>query len=293
MGIVLELQRDCLNAEIRVSDILRKAKALAVKLDLSDLADWIHEELNGYSCALSELPLHRQCGGSPKFWHPYRGFCPIIVNHDRIREIVSTVYLSQSVIELESLIFSDKNNSLQYQYPAKIQEFLHERMDFQAECSLHFSGSQVNSVLDVVRNRILDWTLELEKRGIIGEGYTFDANEKREAAMITNHIHGSNIGVVGNVSGNARAEKFFNNGEVNAEILDSFLSEAANAIPALPDIIRNDVAIIVNDIRLELAGRKRSSFIKSGLDSLKKILEGAGGNLVAQAILSGIGIAVV
>ena len=38
-SLVEELQRDALNANAKVSDLLRKAKAIAVKLELPELED--------------------------------------------------------------------------------------------------------------------------------------------------------------------------------------------------------------------------------------------------------------
>jgi len=47
-SLVEELQRDALNANAKVSDLLRKAKAIAVKLELPELEEWVEHELNGY-----------------------------------------------------------------------------------------------------------------------------------------------------------------------------------------------------------------------------------------------------
>ena len=46
-SLVDELQRDALNANVKVSDLLRKAKTIAVKLDLPELACIIREDRVG------------------------------------------------------------------------------------------------------------------------------------------------------------------------------------------------------------------------------------------------------
>lgn len=203
-GIVLELQKECLDSHTSVADILRKAKVIAVKLDLKELVDWIDKELNGYvDDSLLDLPEYRKGRGSPKFFNPYRGYCPIIVGEGQYGDIISTVFLAQGVSALEDLAKDKKSDTLIYQYPPALQSSLQEQMEFAMECSLHFSRNQIRATLDYVRNRVLDWALELEKRGILGEDLSFDDSEKKEAQAVTNHIYGSNIGVLGSVGRDA------------------------------------------------------------------------------------------
>ncbi len=47
--IVLELQKDSLDQNVRVPDLLRKALVVAKKLKITEFEKWINNELNGYS----------------------------------------------------------------------------------------------------------------------------------------------------------------------------------------------------------------------------------------------------
>jgi hypothetical protein len=47
-SLIEELQHDALNSNVRVGDLLRKAKIIAVKLDLPEFEKWVENELNGY-----------------------------------------------------------------------------------------------------------------------------------------------------------------------------------------------------------------------------------------------------
>jgi len=49
--------------------------------------------------------------------------------------------------------------------------------------------------LESVRNRIFEWSLELEARGVLGEGLTF-SNEERERATNVTHNYTTNIGSI-------------------------------------------------------------------------------------------------
>lgn len=64
------------------------------------------------------------------------------------------------------------------------------------EQRLSIPTSEVKSALQAIRDRLLDWALDLEKRGITGEDMNFDEKEKQAAASQT-----FNIGNIGNFSG--------------------------------------------------------------------------------------------
>ena len=75
-SLVEELQRDALNAA-KMSDLLRKAKAIAVKLEFPELEEWVEHELNGYPGAMyrsiesssgRSKDAIRFTGGSPSFF---------------------------------------------------------------------------------------------------------------------------------------------------------------------------------------------------------------------------------
>jgi hypothetical protein len=59
------------------------------------------------------------------------------------------------------------------------------------------TGSQFRKIVEAVTDELLQWTTELEKRGIKGEEMNFDEKEKQSA---TNQIFNiQKLGVLGNV----------------------------------------------------------------------------------------------
>jgi hypothetical protein len=285
---VLELQKDCLDSRIPISDILRKAKAIASKLELDDLSEWIDQELNGYNIPRSELPAHRKGTGSPKFFNPYNGWCPIFTQDDDFGEILSAVHMPQPVSELEDLIRGNKTGTIIYGYPAPIQQVIHSQMDILFQCGLHFSTSQIVSALDFVRNKILEWTLALERKGITGKGHSFNDTEKQEAKVVTNHIYGSNIGVLGGVAGDVSNSGFsLSPNGPSLEEVSSLISRIREAAPALPTNVRAHIENKLAVAEAELSsGSPTSSHLKAALGSIRSILEGASGNLAAAGILA-------
>ena len=62
------------------------------------------------------------------------------------------------------------------------------------------SKSQVSGILDLVRNKLLDFALRLEDAGITGEGMSFSKEEKEQAERLQNIKIDNFQGILGNVS---------------------------------------------------------------------------------------------
>ena len=156
------------------------------------------------------------------------------------------------------------------------------------ECSLHFSGSQVRSVLDFVRNKILDWSLELEKRGIVGENYSFRPDDKQGARVVTNHIYGGNVGVLGSVAGDANNSDFYSNRDhITADSVQQLATKIREVMPALPPEVRVTISGPLADLeRQGKAAVPTVSKVSGALHSMRNALEGSAGNLAASGILA-------
>ena len=60
------------------------------------------------------------------------------------------------------------------------------------------------AIPEIVKNKVLDWALELEEKGVIGEGVSFSAQEKAAAHTIVFNINNSNIEQLNNMGNNNR-----------------------------------------------------------------------------------------
>lgn len=290
VGIVLELQRDCLESTVPASAILRKAKVIAAKLELNQLKAWLSSELEGYNCPPDDLPEYRKGIGQPKFNNPYNGWRPIMTDNGQFGRIIRTVFFMQPIAELEEL--AANNGTLIMYYNPGIQEALQRSLPVRMECGLHFSKTQIKVALDYVRNKTLDWTLELEGHWILGDGFTFGKAQKNEAKMVTNHIYGGNIGVIGvigSVEGDAVNSGFVSNsGNVDFATLSGLADQIEEAAAGLPRVTAEELRPSVKMLRSSLDSKDGSAAQKA-LAAIRKVLEGAGGSLVASAILAAIG----
>ena len=69
---------------------------------------------------------------------------------------------------------------------------------------LRLNRDQIRSIPDGVKDRVLDWALELERRSVLGENMTFSDKEKAEAHSITFNINNSQIEQLNNMGQNLR-----------------------------------------------------------------------------------------
>jgi len=58
-SIVLELQKEALDRNCSVSDLLRRALVVAKKLKLAEFERWVGNELAGYKGPVNEVPEYR------------------------------------------------------------------------------------------------------------------------------------------------------------------------------------------------------------------------------------------
>ena len=138
--------------------------------------------------------------------------------------------------------------------------------------------SQLWNIVEQVRNLILNWSLELEKAGVLGEDMHFSEQEKGDAKPVTQQFFIQNVGVLGSVTDQATVT---NQQTATAEVkLDlgqvrDFLSQARAALPQLPQKEQEAIRPVLETIDHELKTKKpNSSKIRTALGSLRKIEKG-------------------
>lgn len=283
-GLILELQRDCLDPKSETSDLLRKALVVSRKLALPGIQDWVSHELQGYPNGV-DIPEYRMMHGSVKAKNPYQGWVPFIIEDPKFSELVSTLPINSGIKELEDLVQNRSSNGLIMTYPKAAEAVLMRLMPMALPVALHISPSAVASIFDTVRNRILEWSLELESQGITGNNYSFTEPEK-VAAQNSYHIV-NNIGAMHNsqLQQVSDGSNQVQNNSMPLDDLTSFTDALLSRCQELGlgqdelDELQSDVSTI----KAQLASPKpKSGVIRSMLTSLKTVLEGAAGNVLAS-----------
>jgi hypothetical protein len=291
-SIIHQLQAEALDPKIKVSDLLRKAKVVAVKLELKDFLTWIEKELNGYDAKSNDaLPLYRVVGGETKAWNPYHGWVPVLFSDPKSQNALSERGVVQPIGELDDIIQSKRDGSLQMNFDAEAKNIIGKAVDFQTDFKFMLEYSAVAGILDAVRNTVLDWSLKLEKEGVIGKGVAFSKTEiekakSPQAIYNINHIEHF-AGTMGAVGAGANVHVTQLNADTK-EKLQGLLEQIKKYAPNIdideskrPELTKN-----ISELDAEVkSGSISPSKTKFLLGSIASILEGAAGNVAAAGII--------
>jgi hypothetical protein len=286
-SIVEELQRGAMDRNTPVSDLLRMAKVISVKLNLPDLAQWVDYELNGYGT--TEVPTYRILKGQLKGKNPFHGWQPVLFHDENVENHFTNHPIGQPVAQMEHMLSRVVGGSgamipLSGQAAAFVMEVTRVSLPF----AIIFSSSQAWGIVDAVRTSLLDWSLKLEKAGIRGEGVSF-SNEEQERA----HGDGStyHIGSIGNFTGNLGA----NSGTVNATFQQGSAREVLKLVEKIKanekelNLANAETARLkaaLNELTFEMnQSAPNQTKVRQAVSSIRNVAEGAVGSLAATGIL--------
>lgn len=196
MSLILELQEECLS-QANTTHLLRKAHLVAFKLELAEFDSWITTEMNGYADSNS-LPKYRQVAGTLKARAPeFAG--GITVNLSKQPFEVPVV---QPISVVDATI-SEPGSETQLALSLESANALIRDVPQLKGSSLFVTipKSEMKKILDGIRDKVLQWALELERAGITGESLSFTEKEKEaaktlEAVSVSVLIQGDNNGSV-------------------------------------------------------------------------------------------------
>lgn len=291
-GLILELQADALDPHARTSDLLRKALVISKKLGINEIERWITNELNGYT-EREEIPAYRKIRGEVKVWNPYHGWQPLNFGDPEHGEALSSRTIGQPISELDELREGGKDASLHVPFSQKITNALMRNMEVSLQPSLHVPHTEIVGILDTVRNNLLQWALELEQKGVIGEGMTFSKEEKSAATQVTYQIT-NNIGSMSHsqLQQHSSGSSQVINAALNLEALTELirlLKSAKSTLPLESSIRAEYVAEIQTLVSQASSPKPKTTILAESLKSIRTILEGAAGNVLASDLAQKIG----
>lgn len=276
-AIVPELVNMASDPTVSTGDLLRRALVVARRLAVAELVDWITFELEGYGG--QPVPDYRILRGQPEVFNPYRGYQPLIFPTPEWTELISTANVRQSIPELEQL--AQSKTGMRMNFPAELEHKLRQSIKIPLTPSLGLSTVQVHGIVEKVRSQILKWALDLEGRGIIGEGMTFTPQEKQAVQQIHNHF--------GDVSGSQIQISSNGATQTQANTTGSDLEALKGLVQALGVALERTQGDAADELRAELATLKAQAespkpkweIIKATARSIKTVAEGVAGNILA------------
>ncbi len=291
-GLVFELQRDSLNSEIRVSNLLRKALVISKKLNIIEIEEWLNKELDGYLLT-DDIPKYRTVRGEVKVWNPYHGWQPLYFDDIEMAEKFSERDTCQSIAELETLSEGD-GSRMRMPFPKHIEKSLMESMSVSLQPELITDKTEIIGILDAVRNNILNWSLELEQKGIFGEGMSFSNEEKKIAHQTTYQVT-NNIGSMHNsqLQQDSSGSTQSLNVVASSGDLQKFVEELKNSIESLKLQQEQTQELKEAIATLEIQAnspKPKNIIIDESLRTVRNILEGATGSIAASGLIYQLGL---
>lgn len=267
-SLVHDLQNDLRRSDKSVTEMLRTAKLISAKLGLSEISAWLDSELNGYKNGQKAPDYRTISGGSLYVLTPHRGwqFAGHLGPKWRHRN-------PQGIAELEELA---KGEIVSYtpnpHVPLKLTGGWDDGNSHLYPQEVQHSSVEIKRILEAVKNRLLDWAIELEQRGILGDNMSFDAQEKQSAQRQTFHIQNA-TGIFGNVSNSNVA--IYDYGSIHQAVKDAGVSRDA----------RNEIEDILDELK-EATPENRESLIERGKAWVVKNqdLLGATASIVLKAL---------
>ena len=201
--MLTDIREDLLNESAPLVNTLRKARVFAHELQSSELREWVMSELDGYADS-GNVPDYRRVP-LPVFGNFHGSFQRrmghVLVStfglEEPFKELADVLVVTEGVASIEEMLLSGEQE-FQRRIPPEITQLMREK--------LHMSGGMVlfetyqriprgvlSGILDTIKNRLLEFVLELQGKAVMAAtstGGRVEPDEIRNAINVT--IYGSN-----------------------------------------------------------------------------------------------------
>ncbi len=280
-SIVLELQKELLNSNCDVLSVLRKAHLIALKLNLTEFDEWIKSELNGYH-NVNCIPDYRLAYGELKAFNPHKGWIPVIIPDSKIERMICCQKFNNSISELKQLCNDSRTDYLICNFSGEMQKKYFGNPSYLY--AIHVSVSKVKSIIDSVKNCLLEWTLKLESEGVLGEDMIFNQEETLSAQSIPQNVY-NYYGMV--ISGDIKDSQIANdnasinivkNKGVNMSDFEKIAKSITDNICCLDNENKKTVLDSIEMLKEELnKPEPKTKYISNGIKLLAPIMTIANG----------------
>lgn len=160
---IYELQQMALNDGVDIEQLLRKAYLLSIRTMQKDKEEWIDNELNGYK-NVDNLPDYRYVHGELKAYGS-RGWVPMHFGKKEQAEYFSIAPFTKSVSEILEEYKKSSTGFASYSITDEWTQILNKSGSFSTTYNFFVPTGQLKQIVNSIQNKILHWTIELEKGG--------------------------------------------------------------------------------------------------------------------------------
>jgi hypothetical protein len=266
---VHDLQAAIVQGKQSLTQLLRQTKLIAAKLSLEDVEEWVDCELKGYPKGV-EPPAYRE------FTTQHVEVRNPMVGWKFAGQLELALRANEPIAEIEQLSKGDMlYMSLDQKENFPIRDTLGGSLGSDWNQRIGTPASEFKNILERVKDELLQWTTELEKRGIKGEDMDFDESEKKTAGKMVFNI-GTVQGMVGNVTSSQVTVHDYSS--IHQLLIDHKIpKQERRELEDLMDELRETP----HDKRPSLLARAEKWIVKH------KGLLGAGAEIIGKAIKAG------
>lgn len=284
-SLIGEIIEKSISSDTSLAQLLRMVKVAALRLDLPELGDWVQNELSGYD---RDTPDYRSVEGQVVAKSPYHGWIGVSGDPKTLR-LLQKRKMAGSIAHLEAMITQtsseDGGGFCVMPFNPELAQKILGRDAYMAEVvGTQITTSSIIAVLDQVRGKILDWAIEMEKLGVVGEGMTFSRKEKEEAAKGTTQIIFS--GPIGTFAGHVGTGNSSGAITVSGTDMSQVIELVKSIKSSVPELIGfgadTSLETVMENLTAEVeAPSPDKNKIKSFISLAQTALAGASGNLMA------------
>lgn len=169
MDMLNEIKADLVDESVPLSTVLRKAKVLAYQLDSDDLKHWVSQELGGYDPE-EDVPHYRilptRCIGT--WTDGYRmirnyGVPLAMIDDEKLRSLLTRVPVLAGIRAIEETAGQESLRvTVSADVTGWVNSFVPEESFGYMDIAYTLGPGDFEQILDTVRNRLLDFILELD-----------------------------------------------------------------------------------------------------------------------------------
>lgn len=272
-SLVNELLSKALDENCSVPNLVNHAFVVAKKLKVYGFVNWLRLEMNGYEYEY-EMPTVRRCIVEVRTLTRNR-WIPIVFEQEEDAKNLSEVFMNLPISTLVSWVDEGKSE-IELPFSPEYQKDLMVQLDIHQPISRFMSVHQVKFMIDAVKTRIIDWALQLEEEGIVGEGMTFSKAEQEKASHIINinTINGPMIG--SQIQQGTKESKQEQN--IDYKFIQETLEELKRELPhmGLPSEEQSTVATMIQSVSplIQAQNPSMKGVIRELFSSIRNIAEG-------------------
>ncbi len=277
LPLILQIQKLAIDESASLSSALRTTKVACAKLGLDEFSEWAELELKGYGGKImTDVPGYRHIYGRAEVraygrWMEWQLSAEGTNFTDKqMQSSFSHVTVRDSVPHLEAAL--QQRGQMRFEHDDELLPLIEASLGRGVLTSISVSRHSIATVLQGVREVLVDWTIRLEKEGVTGQNLVFTDNEKvasqSPTQMTINNFQIGNVGALvqsalgSTVSGSIGAD--------DEKKVRSFLDQCKPQIANLPQDVRG---LIEADLKQLSADAKGGRITATGLSALSRTVQ--------------------